>query len=129
MRPELPESGVSGQDEWQLRSQVAARLAYLHHRPVRPQDALLPASFAEAVLDGLRMWIAEVSRRRLVRSWQVHAGEDDLVLLELACSKADSPSAVLPIRLHQVRPDGLDLLLMDLQQEFGAPLAATAPDA
>jgi hypothetical protein len=125
--PELPQPGLGLQGEWGLRSLLAARLAYLLHRPVQAPDVLAPASFAEAVLEGLRMWIGELSRRKLVRGWQAHPGQDDLVLLELFCVDPESPSIVLPVRAHQVRPAGLDLLFVELRQEFGNPIATDAP--
>jgi hypothetical protein len=117
--PELPEAGLAGSREWQLRSQLAGHLAYLHQQPVQAHDLRLPAPFAAAVLEGLRMWVAEVARLQLARSWQMHVRQDDLVLLELGCAEEEQASVILPLRLHQIGPCGLELLMQDLQQEIG----------
>jgi hypothetical protein len=119
--PELPKPGFRGERNWQLRCGLAAHLAYASHRPVQPHEVLLPSFFADAVLEDVRMWIGEVVRRQLVNAWQVHPGENDLVTLELNPSDGDTPTVMLPLRLHQVGWAGLDLILADLMKEMGPP--------
>lgn len=119
--PELPEPGWAGQKDWDLRVKLAGHLSYAHHRPVQAHEVLLPAAFVEAVLNGLRMWLDEVARRKLVRGWQMHPGRDDLVLLELTPVNPDLPAVLVPIRRHQVGWCGLDLLMTELQLQYGAP--------
>jgi hypothetical protein len=130
--PELPPPGLRAEADWQLRCRLAAHLAYMSHRPVQPHDVLLPSNFAQAVAQGVRMWIAEVLRRQLVDAWQVRPGERDLVTLELNPSEGDTPTVMLPLRLHQIGSAGIDLILADLMKAMGPPVAqelATAAGA
>lgn len=116
--PQLPAPG-RGSHDWLMLSHLAAHLEYMHRLPVNANDVRLPAPFAPAVLEGLRMWIAEVARMQLARSWQVHVRQDDVVLLEIVCSDEETPAAIVPLRLHQIGIPGLELLMLDLQREIG----------
>src|SRR6185369_6122157 len=120
--PQLPEPDVRAEKDWRLRCQLAAHLAYLCHRPVQPQDVLLPSNFAEAVLEGVRLWLADVLRRRLICAWEVHVADRDLVTLELRRRQQDEPTVMLPLRLHQIGWTGMDLLMTDIKQGLGAPV-------
>lgn len=124
--PELPAPGLAGSRDWQMLSQLAAHLAYLHRRGVQTNDVRLPSPFSPAVLEGIRMWVAELGRLQLARSWQVHVRRDDLVLLEIECRDEEAPAVMLPLRLHQIGPTGLELLMLDLQREIG-PAIVTEP--
>lgn len=123
--PELPEPGLAGGRDWALRSQLAAHLTYLHRQPAMDaNDMRLPMPFAAAVLEGLRMWIAEVGRLGLANRWDLRVRHDDLLLLELGCPNPKEPTLILPLRRHQIGAYGLDLLVQDLKAEIG-PLTAT----
>lgn len=55
--PQLPSTSPPGEAEWQLRTRLAARVGYIHQRPVQAAKVLQPLFFADAVLAGLRLWI------------------------------------------------------------------------
>jgi hypothetical protein len=116
--PQVGRFGPSERD-WQLQSETAARIAYMHDCHIAASDVGVPAKYADAVLDGLRAWMRELVRRQLLHAWHVHFGHDDTVLVELTSAQDDSCSALIPLRLHQIGIRGLHVLLEDLQQLLG----------
>jgi hypothetical protein len=112
-------SDESGERDWPLQMETAARVGYMHGSQVAPANVGVPAAFAHAVLAGLRAWMRELVKERLVRGWQLDFGFDDTVVLQLPAANENSAGALIPIRLHQIGMQGLQVLLEDLQQLLG----------
>lgn len=107
-----------------MRSRLAACLSYSQQCVVRPEDVLLPTALREGVLAGLRLWLGALASGGHVRGWDLQPWRTDVVLLELANSHQGGGPAVLPVRLHQIGRDGLEILMADLTKHFGAPVTA-----
>jgi hypothetical protein len=117
-----------GEHDWQLQLETAARIGYMHRCHICASDIGVPDKFSDAVLEGLRAWMRELFRRHLLRGWHIDFGYDDTVVVELTSAQEDSSSALIPLRLHQIGMQGLELLLQDLQQQLG-PASARCQQA
>jgi hypothetical protein len=118
-QPTLPGASECSAQSWDMRSRLAACLSYSQQCSVRAEDVLLPARLREGVLAGLRLWLGALARAGHVRSWDVQPGRTDVVLLELTTREKESSPAVVPVRLHQIGPDGFGILMADLMKHFG----------
>jgi hypothetical protein len=116
----------SEQRDWPLQLETAARVGYMHGCQIAAATVGVPADIAHAVLAGLRAWMRELVNERLVRGWQLEFGFDDTVVLQLQAAHEDTACALIPVRLHQVGTEGLQVLMDDLQQLLGPAQAASA---
>lgn len=119
VQPQFPTAGDSPSKDWELQLQTAARTGYAQRCRVAAEHVGVPATFAAAVLDGLRGWLGEVARLELVRSWRIEPGRDDMVWLKFGGGGEELPAAAVPLRLHQIGQAGLHLLAVDLFERLG----------
>lgn len=127
--PQLPRASATGDPEWQLRTRLAARLGYVHQRPVQAAHVLPPLFFPEAVLAGLQLWIGQLVQRRLVSGWDIRFHCEDFVLAELIAMEDQARRVVVPVRQHQIEGGDCEELLQFLDETLGLPSHHTSPNA
>lgn len=125
--PQWTNPAPSARTESDLRTRLAAHLAYIHQRPVNSQHVLAPLFFSEAVLNGLQLWLGELCQLRLVSGWDVQLHRPDYLTLTLTQSGGQQGKAILPIRLHQLGCEGSRKLLNALEAAAGHPTHSTLP--
>jgi hypothetical protein len=116
---------------WKLRTRMAACLSYMNQCHVPMEHVLPPAPLADAVLVGLRMWVAQLAKEQRPTRWDVQLGPKDVLYLELTDAEDYVSPILLPVRRHQVAAEGLSELTSELAARFGnptdGPLVARAP--
>jgi hypothetical protein len=113
-QPDMPHT--TGAEQVSLRAMVAAHAAFAQQVPLHKVQAAAPQIPQEAVLCGLQQWLSACVATGRVLRWDVANGPQDVVELVLF-AQDDQILAVTPVRLHQLPPCALDLLLEQLARE------------
>lgn len=114
--PDVPE--FANPAELHLREAIAAQMAFRVGAGLEFNAVLPPMRFVQAIQSGFSLWLDRVLGEGCVSSWDLVLVGDDAASIDFR--DADERTiATFPVRLHQLEPDGLDLIAAALQKTLG----------